>query len=283
MATHPRLQFHEGSILQGSALERVVPDSDVIFHLAAAVGVRLVIEDPVRTIETNVRGTDAVLAVAARHNVRTLVASSSEVYGKSTRERFREDDDLILGPTERARWSYACSKATAEFLAIAYHRQFGLPTQIVRLFNTVGPRQVGHYGMVIPRLVRQALAGQDLTVFGDGTQSRCFTHVADVVDALLALAALPRAQGDVFNLGSENHVSIRDLAERILQLTGSRSKIVFIPYDEAYAPGFEDMQRRAPDLARIRAAIGYAPRHSLDDILRAVIAFERERGAAAPA
>jgi UDP-glucose 4-epimerase len=275
--SHSAFSFRNADVADAAMTDSAVKECDLAFHLAAAVGVNLVMKDPVHTITNNVHGTHAVLESAARYRKRIVIASTSEVYGKAATLPFREEDDLVLGPSNMPRWSYGCSKALTEFLAFAYERQLGMQPLIVRLFNTVGPRQVGHYGMVIPRFVRQALAGQPLTVFGDGSQSRCFTHVADVVAALLRLATKPWTDAGPYNIGTEEEVCIVDLARRVLSLTGSSSNIVFVPYAEAYGPGFEDMQRRLPDLSRIRKAIGYAPRHSLDDILRDVIQYEKKR------
>lgn len=246
---------------------------DVVVHLAAAVGVRLIVEAPVHTIETNVHGTEVVLKHAAKKRKLVVVASTSEVYGKSTAVPFREDADLVLGPTPKHRWAYACSKAIDEFLALAYWKEKKLPVIIVRLFNTVGPRQTGRYGMVIPTFVRQALAGEPITVFGDGSQSRSFADVSDVVRGLLALVAEPRAVGEVFNIGNPHEVTIRELAERVRVLTGSRSPIVLVPYDDAYEAGFEDMPRRVPDITKIRTLVGFEPAVPLDEILRRVIAY----------
>jgi len=252
----------------------LVDRADVIYHLAAAVGVDLIVESPVRTIETNVHCTEVVLSQAAEKRKPVLLASTSEVYGKSTALPFREDGDLVLGPTTKGRWSYACSKAIDEFLALAYWHERKLPTVVVRLFNTVGPRQSGQYGMVVPRFVRSALAERDLHVFGDGGQSRCFGHVADVVDALVALMADERHRGEVFNIGSTEEITIGDLAGRVLAATGSSSRIATIPYADAYGIGFEDMPRRVPDVTKIRAAIGWEPERDLDRILADVIAYE---------
>lgn len=257
-------------------LAELIDRSDVVFHLAAAVGVRLIVERPVYTIETNVHGTEVVLKHANKKKKLVVVASTSEVYGKSSDVPFREDSDLVLGPTPKHRWAYACSKAIDEFLALAYWKERKLPIIIVRFFNTVGPRQTGQYGMVIPTLVRQALAGEPLTVFGDGNQSRSFTHVSDVVGALLKLIAEPRAIGQVINIGTTQEVTIRALAERVRALSGSQSPIKLVPYDEAYESGFEDMPRRLPDLTKVTALIGYKPRHSLDDILVQVIEHIRK-------
>jgi UDP-glucose 4-epimerase len=244
---------------------------DVVVHLAAAVGVRLIVESPVHTIETNVHGTETILKLASKKKKRVVVASTSEVYGKSVAIPFREDADLVLGPTTKGRWSYACSKAIDEFLALAYYKEKKLPVVVVRLFNTVGPRQTGRYGMVIPNFVRQALARQPITVHGDGSQRRCFTDVSDVVGALIGLMEHPGAWGQVFNVGSQQEITILDLAKKVKEMTGSPSEIVFVPYDKAYEEGFEDMQRRVPDTSKIANLIGYAPRLSLERILERVI------------
>jgi len=256
-------------------LAELIDRSDVVFHFAAAVGVKLIVEQPVYTIETNVHGTEVVLKHANKKKKLVVIASTSEVYGKSDDVPFREDSDLVMGPTPKHRWAYACSKAIDEFLALAYWKERKLPVIIVRFFNTVGPRQTGQYGMVIPNFVRQALAGEPITVFGDGTQSRSFTHVADVVGALLKLINEPKAIGQVINIGNVQEVSMADLAARIRELSGSKSPIKFIPYDEAYESGFEDMPRRVPDLTKVSALIGYAPKHQLDDILVQVIDYFR--------
>jgi UDP-glucose 4-epimerase len=258
-------------------LAELVDRADVIFHLAAAVGVRLIIDSPVHTIETNVNGTEQVLALAAKKRKKVLLTSTSEVYGKSSKVPFREDDDLVLGPTAKSRWSYACSKALDEFLGLAYWKEKHVPVVIVRLFNTVGPRQTGRYGMVIPNFVRQALRDEPITVFGDGNQSRCFSWVGDVVGALIRLAGHPDAVGQVFNVGGDEEISIRDLASRVKALTGSRSQIELIDYTRAYEDGFEDMPRRVPDLTKIRTLIDYRPTLTLDAILGRVIDYERSR------
>jgi UDP-glucose 4-epimerase len=252
-------------------LAELIDRSDVVFHFAAAVGVKLIVEQPVYTIETNVHGTEVVLKHANKKKKLVVLASTSEVYGKSNDVPFREDSDLVLGPTPKHRWAYACSKAIDEFLALAYWKERKLPVIIVRFFNTVGPRQTGQYGMVIPNFVRQALAGEAITVFGDGQQSRAFTHVADVVAALLKLVAEPKAIGQVINIGNMQEVTMTQLAERVRDLSGSTSVIKHIPYDEAYESGFEDMPRRVPDLSRVKGLIGYEPKHDLDDILVQVI------------
>jgi len=271
------LTYHIDSLTNYQLTAELIDLCDIVYHLAAAVGVRLIVESPVKTIETNIRGTEIVLSLAAKKRKRVLITSTSEVYGKRDRVPFREDDDLIMGPTSKGRWSYACSKAIDEFLAIAYWKEKGVPSVIVRLFNTVGPRQTGRYGMVIPNFVRQALAGEEITVFGDGTQSRCFTHVSDAVGALIGLAEHPRAVGEVYNVGSDQEVSIKELAERVKHLTGSSSRIVFVPYDEAYEEGFEDMMRRVPDTSKVHELIGYVPRVSLDEILTSVIDYQKAK------
>jgi len=279
---HPKFTYHIASLMQYSLAAELIDVCDIVFHLAAAVGVRLIVESPVRTIETNVRGTEIVLGLAAKKRKRVLITSTSEVYGKRTSVPFREDDDLVMGATSKGRWSYACSKAIDEFLAIAYWKEKGVPTVIARLFNTVGPRQTGRYGMVIPNFVRQAIAGEDLTVFGDGSQSRCFTHVSDAVGALIGIVEHPEAVGEVYNIGSDREVTIFDLAERIKHLTGSDSRTVFVPYDEAYEEGFEDMMRRVPDLSKIRRLTGYEPKVGFDEVLESVIEYHRGRVEARP-
>jgi UDP-glucose 4-epimerase len=270
-------QFVRETILNAQVLDRLASQADVIVHLAAAVGVKLIIEDPVHTINTNILGTEAVLTTANRYGCKVLIASTSEVYGKGVKVPFNEEDDCLIGPTTHSRWAYAVSKQVDEFLGLAYHRQFGLPVVVMRFFNTVGPRQTGQYGMVVPRFVRQALRGQAITVYGNGQQSRCFGDVDDVVGAVTRLADHPEAVGQVFNIGNTEEITIRDLAERVITLTGSASTLLYVPYDEAYAPGFEDMQRRVPSLEKITRLTGYKPRHSLDDILQRVIAYEKDR------
>lgn len=274
---HPAFEYHLDTIFNRPLLAEQVDLADVVFHLAAAVGVRRIVEAPVQTIETNVHGSELVLALAAKKQKRVVLASSSEVYGKSNRIPFRETDDLVLGSTYNSRWSYACSKAIDEFLALAYHRERRLPVSVVRLFNTTGPRQTGRYGMVVPTFVGQALSQEPLTVFGDGRQTRCFAHVEDVLDGLIACAFTERAAGEIFNLGSDQEVAIRELAERVIALTGAGSSIEYVPYDRAYGEGFEDMQRRVPDISKAREWFGYKPRHGLDEILRDVVADIRPR------
>ncbi len=273
---NPRFQYTIESVHHGPTVAELVDQCDVVFHLAAAVGVRLIVESPVRTIETNVHGTEVVLAKANKKKKKVLIASTSEVYGLSDQVPFREDGNLVLGPTSRGRWSYACSKAIDEFLALAYWRERKLPTVIVRLFNTVGPRQTGQYGMVVPTFIKQALTGRPITIHGSGEQSRCFAAVGDVVSALVALMEHPTAVGEVFNVGSSEEVTIRALAERVKSLAGSSSEIVAIPYEQAYGEGFEDMPRRVPDIGKVNRLIGYRPTKSLDQILQSVIDFFRD-------
>jgi UDP-glucose 4-epimerase len=274
----PGFDYTIDSAANAPVVAELVDSADVVFHLAAAVGVQLIVESPVRTIETNVHCTEVVLAQASKKKKPVFIASTSEVYGKSTDLPYREDGDLTLGPTVKGRWSYACSKAIDEFLAIAHWKERKLPTVIGRLFNTVGPRQTGRYGMVIPNFVAQALADRPLTVYGDGTQRRCFCHVADVVRALADLMQREDVYGEVFNIGAESEIEIRKLAERVVELTGSSSEITVAPYDVAYEEGFEDMQRRLPDTAKIRERIGWQPTRSLDEMLSDVIDEHRARG-----
>ena len=261
--------FARDTILNELVLDRLTSQADVVVHLAAAVGVQLIVERPVHTIETNVAGTEAVLKTALRYGSKVLIASTSEVYGKGARIPFGEDDDVLLGSTSKSRWAYAASKMVDEFLGLAYHREHGMNVVCFRLFNTVGPRQTGSYGMVIPRFVKAGLAGEPITIYGDGTQSRCFCDVADVVRAIAGLVDAD-AQGTVFNIGGTEEISMAALAERVRDLTGSKSSIVKIPYSEAYAPGFEDMQRRQPDISRIGKLTGWRPEIQLDDILKRV-------------
>ena len=273
---HPRYHLTIESVHSQAVVAELVDQCDVVFHLAAAVGVKLIVESPVRTIETNVHGTEVVLAQANKKKKKVLITSTSEVYGLSTQVPFREDGNLVMGATTKGRWSYACSKAIDEFLALAYWREKKLPTVVVRLFNTVGPRQTGQYGMVIPTFVKQALADRPITIYGDGTQSRCFAHVSDVVGALIKLMDYPEAVGEVFNIGSNEEVTIRELAHRVKDVTGSRSEILTTPYESAYGEGFEDMPRRVPDITKIGEAVGFRPTKSLDEILASVIDYYRE-------
>jgi UDP-glucose 4-epimerase len=280
LKAHKRFEYFLDSVENRQLTAELVDESDVIFHLAAAVGVRLIVESPVRTIETNVRATELVLSLAAKKKKRVVMTSTSEVYGKRTQMPFREDDDLLMGPSSIGRWSYACSKALDEFLALAYWKEKRVPTTVVRLFNTVGPRQTGRYGMVVPNFVRQALLDENITIFGDGTQRRCFLHVADAADALMSLMPQTSSVGEVYNIGSPEEISIRGLAEKIRAATKSSSRITFIPYSEAYEEGFEDMLRRVPDISKLNALTGFVPRYGLDHILKDVIGYTRFRLAA---
>jgi UDP-glucose 4-epimerase len=273
----PSFHFSADTVTNYKLMAELVDEADVVYHLAAAVGVRLIVESPTRTMETNIRGTEIVLELAARARKRVLITSTSEVYGKRNHVPFREDDDLVLGPPDKGRWSYACSKAIDEFLAVAYWKEKGLPTVVARLFNVVGPRQTGRYGMVLPNLVKQALSGSDMTVYGDGRQSRCFTYVDDAVGALIALADSPDANGEVYNVGSTEEISILDLAERIRKMTASESRIILVPYEKAYKEGFEDMMRRVPDLTKISRAIGYRPSMDLGQILLSTVHYHVEQ------
>jgi UDP-glucose 4-epimerase len=277
LKSHPRFSYVVDSVMNEPQLAEMIDRCDVVFHLAAAVGVKLIVEQPVHTLETNVHGTEVVLKHANKKKKLVFIASTSEVYGKSTDLPFRETADLVLGPSSKHRWAYACSKLIDEFLALAYWKEKKLPVVIVRLFNTVGPRQTGQYGMVLPTFVRQALADQPITVFGDGTQSRSFSYVGDVVDGLLKLAHEPRAIGDVFNIGSTTEVTIGELAARVKKMTNSASPIETVPYDVAYEAGFEDMPRRVPDISKIQSLVGFAPKMGLDDIIRSVVEHVRQR------
>lgn len=281
LVDHPLFRFAIDTITNEVVMDRLASECDVIFHLAAAVGVMLIVENPVNTIETNVMGTESVLKAALRYRAKVLLASTSEVYGKGNQVPFNEEDDVVLGPTSRSRWAYAVSKMVDEFLALAYYREKGLPVIIFRLFNTVGPRQTGQYGMVIPRFAQQALKGENLNVYGDGLQSRCFLHVSDAVEAILALADCRDAVGKVFNVGAVDEITIRELAQKILALVqqkkgmpadkASGERIAYIPYDQAYAVGFEDMRQRVPDISLIKQYTSWAPKHTLDDVLLDVL------------
>lgn len=286
LKNHPRFHYRVESIMNTPLVAELVDRCDAIFHLAAAVGVRLIVESPVRTIETNIRGTEIVLQAAAKKKKRVVIASTSEVYGKSDKVPFHEDDDLVSGASTKGRWSYACSKAIDEFLSLAYWKERRLPVTVVRLFNTVGPRQTGRYGMVVPNFVRQALNDEPITVFGTGKQTRCFGYVGDVVEALSMLIRTEKSVGEIFNLGNDEEVSIEELAQRVRRIAESRSEIVYVPYDQAYEEGFEDMPRRVPSLDKIGRCIGYRPKTSLEQIIDKVVQFERNRRAreaAAPA
>lgn len=271
----PAFDYRIGSVMDAPLVAEMVDRCDVTVHLAAAVGVRLIVEQPVHTIETNVHGTEVVLDAVARKSKKVVIASTSEVYGKSSKTPFREDADLVLGPTSHSRWAYACSKALDEWLALAYAREKNVPVVIARFFNTVGPRQTGRYGMVLPTFARQALAGEPITVFGTGEQSRCFGHVKDAVEAIARLIDTPEAVGQVFNIGADEEVNMNRLAEMVRDAAGSRSEIVHVPYSEAYPEGFEDMHRRIPDVSKLERTIGFRPRTSLARIIEDVIAFRR--------
>ena len=275
LKANPRFHYTVDTLMNERLLAELVDSSDNVYHLAAAVGVFLVVESPVYTIENTVRGTELVLKWANKKKKKVLITSTSEVYGKSTRFPFNEADDLVIGPSSMGRWSYASSKLLDEFLGLAYYREHRLPVIIARLFNTVGPRQTGRYGMVIPRFVGQALANEPLTVFGSGQQSRCFTYVKDAVDALIGLMDSPATPGQIFNIGNPEEITIEKLAQAIIARTGSSSTISYVPYSEAYQEGFEDMPRRVPDIAKIGAAIGYRPKFRLEEILDRVIAYQR--------
>ena len=278
LRTHPKFHYLVETVMNVPVLAESIDRVDAVIHLAAAVGVRLIVESPVNTIETNIKGTENVLMQASKKKKKVFIASTSEVYGKSARLPFKEDDDLVLGPTTKGRWSYACSKALDEFLAIAYWKERKVPVVIARLFNTVGPRQTGRYGMVIPTFVRQALGGSPITVFGDGTQSRSFTYVSDVVKAILGLVDSDQAVGQVFNIGNGKEITILDLASLVKGVAESASQIVTIPYDQAYEEGFEDMPRRVPDISKIRKAIGYEPTLGIRAILEKVVEYEKKQG-----
>lgn len=272
-----RFRYVIDTVLNRALMTELIDWADVVFHLAAAVGVKLIIESPTRAIETNLKTAEIVLELAARKRKKVLITSTSEVYGKTHKIPFREDDDMVLGSTSRSRWSYACSKAIEEFLALAYWKEKGVPVVIVRLFNTVGPRQTDRYGMVIPTFVRQALRGVPITVYGDGTQTRCFSWVGDVVQALVRLIRHPAAIGEIVNVGSDEEVRVLDVAHLVKRITRSPSEIVLIPYDSAYGDGFEDMSRRVPDLTKIRSLIGYRPTMTLPQIIAQVVAYYKEK------
>ena len=278
LRANPEFELVVESVTNQMVLDHLVRKADQIYHLAAAVGVKLIVDDPVRTIETNILGTEVALKVAARYGTKIFIASSSEVYGKSEDVPFAEDADMVLGPTTHSRWCYSCSKAVDEFLALAYHRQKGLPVVIGRFFNTVGPRQTGQYGMVIPRFVQQALAGEPITVYGDGEQARCFCHVGDVIGAAIALMAEPEANGRIFNIGSTESVTINELAAKVKAVTGSSSDVVHIPYAEAYEAGFEDMRDRQPDISRVSDLVGFRATRTIDQIIEDVAAYFRGQG-----
>jgi UDP-glucose 4-epimerase len=276
LKTSPGFHYHIDSVENEPLLAELIDRCDVVYHLAAAVGVKLIVESPVNTIETNVHCTELVLKHANKKKKKVILASTSEVYGKANGVPFREDQDLVLGPTTKGRWSYACSKAIDEFLALAYWRERKLPVVIVRLFNTVGPRQTGRYGMVVPSFVKQALLSHPITVYGDGKQTRCFTYVGDVVRAVAVLADHPDAVGQIFNIGGGREISINELAQLVKKITGSSSPIVHIPYDEAYEEGFEDMPRRVPDIDKLKTLIGYEPTVDIEGIIERVAEYCRK-------
>ena len=278
LTANKNYSFAIENILNETVMDRLISECDIIFHLAASVGVELIVERPVEVIETNILGTEMVLKIANRYKKKTLITSTSEIYGKSTKVPFKEEDDSLMGPTTKNRWSYACSKAIDEFLALAYYQEKKLPVVIARLFNTVGPRQTGRYGMVIPRFVAFALKKEPLLVYGDGHQSRCFTYVDDTVEYLVRLSRLPEAEGEIFNVGNNREIKILDLAEKIRKLVGSSSEILLVPYDEAFAKGFEDMRRRIPDISKVCKCTGYKAQYDLDTTLERVIAYVKEVG-----
>lgn len=278
LTANKNYSFAIENILNETVMDRLISECDIIFHLAAAVGVELIVERPVEVIETNILGTEMVLKIANRYKKKTLITSTSEIYGKSNKVPFKEEDDSLMGPTTKNRWSYACSKAMDEFLALAYYQEKKLPVVIARLFNTVGPRQTGRYGMVIPRFVAFALKKEPLLVYGDGHQSRCFTYVDDTVEYLVRLSRIPEAEGEIFNVGNNREIEILDLAEKIRKLAGSSSEILLVPYDEAFAKGFEDMRRRIPDISKVCKCTGYKAQYDLDTTLERVIAYVKEVG-----
>ncbi len=273
---HPHFHLAIEDIRNALVLDRLVSECDIIYHLAAAVGVQKIVSEPINTIEVNIGGTETVLQTARRYRRKVMIASTSEVYGKGVSFPFREEDDRLIGPTTRSRWAYATSKAVDEFLALAYHKEVGLPVVIFRLFNTVGPRQRGQYGMVVPRFVQWALNDQPIQVYGDGQQSRCFGNVFDVVDAIMRLAASPDAVGQVFNIGSDEEVTILELAERVKARIGSQSPIKLVPYEQAYEPGFEDFQRRVPSVEKLSNTVGWRPSTRLDDTIDQIVAYFKE-------
>ena len=276
LKSNPKFHYKIDTIMNESLMAELVDESQIIFHMAAAVGVKLIVEDPIRTMHTNIQGSEIILKLANKKNKKVILASTSEVYGKGTNIPFTENEDIVLGPSTKNRWSYACSKVIDEFFALAYHKKHDLPVVIARLFNTVGPRQTGQYGMVIPTFIKQALTGRAITVFGDGSQSRCFGYVADVVEGLTSLAFHSDTSGEIFNLGNDQEISIRDLAELIKKKTSSRSEIIYIPYDKAYEEGFEDMQRRVPSLEKAKKWINYYPRVSLEEIIDKTVEYHKK-------
>lgn len=277
LKNNPRFHYTIDSVSNQAVLRELIDRCDMIYHLAAAVGVQLIVESPVRTIETNIYGTELVLKYASKKKKKVLIASTSEVYGKSTKPSFSEDDDLIMGATNKGRWSYACSKAIDEFLAIAYWKERGLPIFVTRFFNTVGPRQTGMYGMVIPRFVDSALQNKPITIYGTGEQSRCFMYVDDCIRGVLALSKSSKAIGQVFNVGATERITIKELAHKIKKMTNSKSEIQFIPYSKAYSEGFEDMMRRMPNISKIKKTVGFTPKFTLDETLKRIIQWKKTR------
>jgi len=276
LKANPKFSFHVDTIMNEPLMKRLIKDCDVIYHMAAAVGVKYIIDNPLESIQTNVKGTEMVLELAnALGKKKVIVASTSEIYGKDRpgKHKFKEDDDRVLGSTTISRWSYSCAKAMDEFLALAYWREKKLPVVIVRFFNTIGPRQTGTYGMVVPRFVKHALLGQPITIYGDGKQTRSFCHVADVVTAVIELAKTDKAIGEIFNIGNPNPITIKDLAEKVKNLTGSDSPLIYVPYEKAYEKGFEDMRHREPDISKIKELIGFHPKTGLDETLKAIIKY----------
>ena len=275
LVDHVKFRFIVDTILNTEILEKLIQECDIIYHLAASVGVKRIVSKPVNTIETNVLGSHAVLSLAAKYNREVILFSTSEVYGKNQNLPFKETDDCIFGTTMMSRWSYGCSKAVDEFLGLAYHKEQGLPIIIIRVFNMIGPRQTGRYGMVVPTFIRQALSGMPITVYGDGTQTRCFTYVQDLVDTVIKFPQKRNSVGEIYNIGSEDEISIKDLAEKVKKKTKSESEIVYIPYGKAYEQGFEDMQRRKPDISKIKKEFGFKPKVSLDEALDIIIEYEK--------
>jgi UDP-glucose 4-epimerase len=278
LKVNQNFKYYLDTILRKSLLLELIDEADTIFHLAAAVGVELIIKNPTRTIETNIRGTDIVLDLAQKKNKKVIVTSTSEVYGKSNKQKFKEDDDLILGPTTKSRWSYAASKIIDEFLALAYYKDKGVPVVIFRLFNIVGPRQTGQYGMVLPRFVKQALSNQPITVYGDGSQTRTFLHVYDAVNAFLKVISCPESCGNIYNIGGDEEISILSLAKTVKTLLDSSSEIIFVPYSEAYEKGFEDMHRRVPDVTKINSLTGWKQELSLEKIIKDIAGYQLNKG-----
>lgn len=277
LAKHKNFRFIVDTILNTHTLEPLIQECDMIYHLAASVGVKRIVEKPVNTIETNVLGSHAVLSLAAKYNREVVLFSTSEVYGKNQNLPYSEFDDCVFGSTMKSRWSYGCTKALDEFLGLAYHKEQGLPIIIVRVFNMIGPKQTGQYGMVVPTFIRQALHGIPITVYGNGKQSRCFTYVHDLIDALVLLSQKKESVGEIYNIGSTEEITIEDLAKKVKQKTGSESEIIHVPYDEAYEEGFEDMSKRKPDISKIKKTIGFEPKTSLDEALEIIISYEKNR------